>query len=204
MTRTELIELIDQNIRKNDNEEITGPVMNQVLKTILENLPLKGESGLAVYDPAMSYTQGATCVYGKQIYMCYSATTGTWNPNHWKVISAGLAVGSIAERDALVNRFEGMIVTVNGDAGTERYQLQGGLTNSHWRFVGDQEWRKVQLNVREPGQRYFEVAKGIGDSQLWLNNIMVDEYQIDEGMLEWLSSIELELDDELIFKYKLK
>ncbi|MCF8219392.1 MAG: hypothetical protein K9J21_10480 [Bacteroidales bacterium] len=205
MNRTELIEFIDQSIRKNEREEITGPVMNQVLKSILENVPMKGESGLTVYDPSMSYSPGATCVYDGQLYLCYSNTTGTFNHGHWQLASAGLVVNSIDQRNALVSRFPGMVVTVAGTQESVRYQLQGGTSNERWRRIGDQAWKYTSLIVQEEGQTTFEVPPGITESRLFLNQLATTAYTISDNITYWQApEVILETDDTLKLYYKLK
>lgn len=205
MNRTELIQLIDTNIRKNENEEISGPVLNQVLKTILDHVPMKTESGLTVYDPAMSYSPGATCIHNGQLFLCYSNTTGAFNPGHWQLASAGLVVNTIAERDGLTSRFAGMVVTVDNGTEAVRYQLQTGTTNAHWRRIGDQDELEEMLIVQDYGQTQFQVPSNIKESRLLLNNLETKSYTINGDILTWsATNVPLEVDDQIILKYKLK
>ncbi|MCF8218697.1 MAG: hypothetical protein K9J21_06915 [Bacteroidales bacterium] len=198
--------MIDNNIKPNDNEEITGDVMNSVLQNMLANLPLKPESGLSVYDPALEYSPGATCIYNNQIFMCYSNTTGTWNPSHWKMASNGIVVNNISERDGLTNRFRGMIVTVdNGVNPAVRYQLQGGTANSNWYRIGDQQYLRLDLEIDHYRQVSFNVPTDIASAKLFLNSIQTEEFSISETTLTWENeTINLEVDDKLTLYYKLK
>ena len=100
-TQVQLLADINSQILTNNNEEITGPVMNQILQDLTASMINRIDDadllGLKDYNDTRVYAVGDTVVQGASIYRCTTAgATGVFNPAHWNEISAS-AVNSLQQ-----------------------------------------------------------------------------------------------------------
>ncbi len=92
-THAQLLADIDDQITLNNNQDITGPVMNGILQTLNDSMINRiddaGLLGLQNYDETRVYVLSDTVVFGGGLYQCSTGgATGVFNPSHWGEISA--------------------------------------------------------------------------------------------------------------------
>ena len=85
--RATLIAQINSVITTNGNNEIDATKLRAQLIDIVDsytnNVSDTNIVGLKVYDSTKTYLAGTTCLFGGDLYLCGTTTTGTFNPAHW-------------------------------------------------------------------------------------------------------------------------
>lgn len=89
-TKVQLKTECDTYIKMNNNREITGNQMNDMLTDIIDSMFGLYDNinllGMKEYDPTFNYQPTMGCFYGEKIYKAKVATTGTFNINDWQHI----------------------------------------------------------------------------------------------------------------------
>lgn len=154
--RSEIIANIINYIKTNGQRLITGQVLQDVLIDIVDNVGVLGEdAGLRDYNPGREYGIGETCVNAGIVFRSNKATTGSFKSSDWDMIGQMPVVATIAARDALSFRREGLLCYVLSDQTT--YRLTGGMSNTHWQPLGRVELHTYRYNVATNGQQNFTV-----------------------------------------------
>lgn len=209
MTRQQLIDDITAKIRQNGNQDITGDILQGVLLNMVNAAGIIGQdAGLRDYQPLRTYQPGEAAIFSGQVFRCMEQTSGTFNASHWQIISRINVVQTIAQRNAIVHRFEGMQCYVRDTMTT--YQLTGGTSNDHWQPPAQAEIHIFHWQPSQNGLQTFTVP----DRPLLLfmiNGIAYPPgtYQLDNGngttqQLTWtnIDAFGLETDDTLLLLYK--
>ena len=95
MNRAAVEAEIDFYIKTNGDREITGPVLNAILKLLSGNY-VSIESDLALlglqeHNPAFTYAAGTGVIKSGIIYQANVGNTGTFDPAKWTARSTGVA-----------------------------------------------------------------------------------------------------------------
>lgn len=154
--RSNIIQNIITYIKTNGQRLITGQVLQEVLIDIVDNVGVLGEdAGLRDYNPGRVYATGETCIYQGIVFKSNTETTGNFKAGDWDMIGQMPVVATIAARDALSFKREGMLCYVLSDQTT--YRLTGGLSNAHWQELGRAELHVFDFAPGTPGQQSFTI-----------------------------------------------
>lgn len=104
-TKVQLKTECDTYIKMNNNREITGNQMNDMLTDIIDSMFGLYDNisllGMKEYDPTFSYEPTMGCFYGEKVYKAKVTTTGTFNINDWQHIVGIKSVDYAAFTSAL-------------------------------------------------------------------------------------------------------
>lgn len=114
-TQLQLQTEVDNLIKANANNEITGPIMGQLLSDIIASVINKIDNinllGLSNYDVNRAYKGGATgdcTIKDNQILQCVTDTQGVFDSTKWKII-AGVEI--ITQANLIAKRNAGTLLS---------------------------------------------------------------------------------------------
>jgi len=93
-SRSQLKAYNNANIKTNNAGQISGAIHNVMNDDIMDSHVNKTDDnsllGLFVYDPTRTYVVGQGVLYGSNLYICITNTTGTWDSSKWSSITNAL------------------------------------------------------------------------------------------------------------------